>query len=35
MVVSGDLDSFIAKEQKQVSAVGEEMGDFLDFDFGL
>ena len=35
MVASGDLDSFIAKEQKQVSAVGEEMGDFLDFDFGL
>ena len=35
MVVSGDLDSFIAKEQKQVSAVGEEMSDFLDFDFGL
>ena len=35
MVASGDLDSFIAKEQKQVSAVGEEMSDFLDFDFGL
>ena len=35
MVVSGDLDSFIAEEQKHVSAVGEEMGDFLDFDFGL
>ena len=33
MVASGDLDSFIAKEQKQVGAVGEEMGDFLDFDF--
>ena len=35
MVTSGDLDSLIAKEQKQASAVGEEMGDFLDFDFGL
>ncbi|MDL1967618.1 MAG: DUF898 domain-containing protein [Deltaproteobacteria bacterium] len=35
MVASGNLDSFIAKEQKQVSAVGEEMSDFLDFDFGL
>jgi len=35
LVASGDLDSFIAKEQKQVSAVGEEMGEFLDFDFGL
>ncbi len=35
VVASGDLDSFIAKEQKQVSALGEEMSDFLDFDFGL
>ena len=35
MIASGDLDSFIAKEQKQVSALGEEMSDFLDFDFGL
>ncbi len=35
LIASGDLDSFIAKEQKQVSALGEEMGDFLDFDFGL
>ena len=35
LVASGDLDSFIAKEQKQISAVGEEMGEFLDFDFGL
>jgi uncharacterized membrane protein YjgN (DUF898 family) len=35
LVASGDLDSFIAKEQKEVSAVGEEMSDFLDFDFGL
>jgi uncharacterized membrane protein YjgN (DUF898 family) len=35
MVASGDLDSFIAKEQSQVSAVGEEVSDFLDFDFGL
>lgn len=35
MVASGDLDKFIAKEQKQVSSVGEEMSDFLDFDFGL
>jgi uncharacterized membrane protein YjgN (DUF898 family) len=35
LVASSDLDSFIAKEQKEVSAVGEEMSDFLDFDFGL
>jgi uncharacterized membrane protein YjgN (DUF898 family) len=33
--VSGNLDSFVAREQKEVSAMGEEMADFLDFDFGL
>lgn len=33
--VSGNLDSFVAQEQKEVSALGEEMADFLDFDFGL
>jgi uncharacterized membrane protein YjgN (DUF898 family) len=35
LVASGNLDSFVAKEQKEVSSVGEEMSDFLDFDFGL
>jgi uncharacterized membrane protein YjgN (DUF898 family) len=35
LVASGDLDSFVANEQQQVSALGEEVGDFLDFDFGL
>jgi len=35
LMASGDLDSFVAKEQKEVSALGEEMTDFLDFDFGL
>lgn len=35
LIASGDLDSFVAKEQKEVSALGEEMADFLDFDFGL
>ncbi len=35
LVVSGNLDSFVAQEQKEVSALGEEMADFLDFDFGL
>jgi uncharacterized membrane protein YjgN (DUF898 family) len=35
LMASGELDSFIAKEQEEVSALGEEMGDFLDFDFGL
>ena len=35
MSVSGNLDSFVAHEQKEVSALGEEMAAFLDFDFGL
>jgi uncharacterized membrane protein YjgN (DUF898 family) len=30
----GDLDNFIAQEEKQVSALGEEMGDMFDFDVG-
>ena len=32
---SGDLDSFVAGQQKPVSAVAEEMGNFFDFDIGL
>lgn len=32
---SGDLNAFVADEQKEVGAFGEEMGGFLDFDFGL
>jgi len=31
----GDIDNFVAGELKQVSALGDEMSDFLDFDFGL
>ena len=31
----GSLDDFVAAEQKQVSALGEEAGDFFDFDIGL
>jgi len=31
----GDLNSFIAQEQKQVSALGDEAGDFFDLDIGL
>jgi uncharacterized membrane protein YjgN (DUF898 family) len=31
----GELDNFIASEQEQVSAFGEEMTDFFDIDFGL
>ena len=33
--ISEDLNGFIAAEEKQVSAIGEEVGDFFDLDFGL
>ena len=32
---SGDLDNFVASEQEKVGVMGEEIVDFLDFDFGL
>ncbi len=32
---SGELNNFIAQEQKQVSALGDEAGDFFDMDIGL
>lgn len=35
LLPGGDLDQFVAAEQKQISAVGDEMSDFMDFDFGL
>jgi uncharacterized membrane protein YjgN (DUF898 family) len=35
LLKAGDIDGFIADEEKQVSAVGEEMGDFFDMDFGI
>lgn len=35
LLPAGDLDQFVAAEQKQISAVGDEMSDFMDFDFGL
>ena len=31
----GDLDGFVASEQAQVSALGEEAADIMDIDFGL
>jgi uncharacterized membrane protein YjgN (DUF898 family) len=31
----GGLDRFVAAEQAQISALGDEMSDFLDFDIGL
>jgi len=35
LITSGDIDTFIAGEQKQVGSVGEEMSDFFDIDIGL
>ncbi|RLC06952.1 MAG: DUF898 domain-containing protein [Deltaproteobacteria bacterium] len=35
LLASGNLEGFIADEEKQVSAIGEEIGDFFDMDFGL
>jgi len=35
LIPGGELDNFIASEQEQVSAFGEEMADFFDIDFGL
>jgi uncharacterized membrane protein YjgN (DUF898 family) len=32
---SGELDTFIASEQEEVGALGEEIIDFFDFDLGL
>jgi uncharacterized membrane protein YjgN (DUF898 family) len=33
--VQGSLDEFIAAEDREVSAMGEEIGEFFDFDFGF
>lgn len=35
LIAQGNLDEFIATETANMSAAGEEMGDFLDVDFGL
>jgi uncharacterized membrane protein YjgN (DUF898 family) len=35
LAVHGNLDAFVASESANVSAAGEEIGDFLDVDFGL
>ena len=32
---SGDLTAFIASQEEEISALGEEAGDFLDLDLGL
>ncbi len=35
LLVSGDLNNFVGAEQEKVSAMGQELGDFLDVDVGL
>ncbi len=35
VVARGDLDQFIAAAGEGVDAIGEEVGDFFDLDFGL
>ena len=35
LLASGDMAGFIDDEERQVSALGEEVGDFFDMDFGL
>jgi len=35
LLPSGDLDQFVATEKKETNALGEELSDFMDFDFGL
>jgi uncharacterized membrane protein YjgN (DUF898 family) len=35
LIASGDIEGFVAGERKQVSAIGDEIGDFFDMDFGL
>ncbi len=32
---AGNLDQFVAAEQEHVSALGDEMSDFMDFDLGI
>ncbi len=35
LLATSDLDRFVAKEQEAVTAAGEEIADFFDFDVGL
>ncbi|MBW2297909.1 MAG: DUF898 domain-containing protein [Deltaproteobacteria bacterium] len=35
LFADADPESFVASEEKQVSALGEEFGDFFDMDIGL
>jgi uncharacterized membrane protein YjgN (DUF898 family) len=33
--MGSDIDQFVAAELKQTNALGDELSDFMDFDFGL
>lgn len=35
LIVAGDLDAFVAAAGESADALGEEIGDFFDVDFGL
>ena len=35
LIASGDIEGFVAGERKPVSAIGDEVSDFFDMDFGL
>lgn len=35
LLPSGNLEEFVAAELEETSALGEELSDFMDFDFGL
>ena len=35
LIGASDLDQFVAAEEERVSALGEEVGDFFDFDMGI
>ncbi len=35
LLPAGDLNSFVAAEQEQVSALGDEIADLMDFDVGI
>lgn len=35
LLPGGDLEQFVTDEMKETSALGDEISDFMDFDFGL
>jgi len=34
-IADGDLNTFVAAEEEQINALGEEVGEVFDFDIGL